>query len=106
MIDKVNKMVNKILELYSRCGKSLLESGINDAALPISVANEALELFEKAKWTVLGGDVYQYENNKMNNFHADWYCNLVTPSDSCNHAREHLRKLHGNNIYVTFTIKG
>ncbi|MBT1428277.1 MULTISPECIES: Imm40 family immunity protein [Pectobacteriaceae] len=99
-------MINKILELYARCGKSLLDDGINDAALPISVVNEALELFEKAKWTVLGGDVYQYENNKMNNFYADWYCNLVTPSDSCNHAREHLRKLHGNNIYVTFTIKG
>lgn len=97
-------MINKILELYSRCGKSLLENGIHDAALPISVANEALELFADAKWTVLGGDVYQYENNKMNNFYADWYCNIAASSESCDYAREHLSKLRGNNIYISFTI--
>jgi len=98
-------MVNKILELYSRCGKSLLDKGINDAALPMSVANEALELFAEAKWIVLGGDVYQYENNKMKNFYADWYCNLTVPSESCDYAKEHLSKLKGNNIYISFTIK-
>ncbi|MDW8848437.1 Imm40 family immunity protein [Erwinia sp. MMLR14_017] len=98
-------MINKILELYSRCGKSLLENGIHDAALPISVVNEALQLFADAKWTVLGGDVYQHENNKMNNFYADWYCNLAVPSESCDYAREHLSKLRGDNIYVSFTIK-
>lgn len=98
-------MINKILELYSRCGKSLLENGIHDAALPISVVNEALQLFADAKWTVLGGDVYQHENNEMNNFYADWYCNLAVPSESCDYAREHLSKLRGDNIYVSFTIK-
>lgn len=98
-------MVNKILELYSRCGKSLLEYGIHDAALPISVANKALEIFEDAKWTVLGGDVYQFKNDEMINFYADWYCNSKIPSESCDYAREHLTKLKGENIYISFTIK-
>lgn len=98
-------MINKILELYTRCGKSLLDNGINDAVLPISVANEALGLFAKAKWVVLGGDVYQYENKEMKNFYADWYCNLVDPSESCDYAKEHLQKLKGDNIYISFTIK-
>ncbi|WP_147197585.1 Imm40 family immunity protein [Pantoea sp. MBD-2R] len=98
-------MINKILELYSRCGKSLLENGIHDAVLPISVADEALELFSDAKWTVLGGDVYQHENNEMKNFYADWYCNLVDPYESCDYAREHLRKLKSDNIFISFTIK-
>ena len=47
-------MTNKILELYARCGKSLLDNGIHDAVLPMSVANEALALFAEAKWVVLG----------------------------------------------------
>lgn len=98
-------MVNKIMELYSRCGKSLLEYGIHDAALPISVANKALEIFEDAKWTVLGGDVYQCKNNKLINFHAGWYCNSMIPSESCDYAKEHLTKLRGENIYISFTIK-
>ncbi|MGA7509065.1 MAG: Imm40 family immunity protein [Erwinia billingiae] len=98
-------MINKILELYARCGKSLLDNGLNDAVLPVSVANEALELFKEANWTVLGGDVYQYKKNKMNNFYADWYCNLTVPSESCNYAKEHLGKLTGDNIYISFTIK-
>ncbi|QFG76705.1 hypothetical protein DMB90_11035 [Raoultella planticola] len=61
-------MINKILELYARCGKSLLDNGLNDAVLPMSAANEILDLFTEANWTVLGGDVYQYENNEMRNF--------------------------------------
>jgi len=98
-------MISKILELYSRCGKSLLNSGLNDAVLPLSVANEALVLFAEAKWLVLGGDVYLYENNEMRNFYADWYCNLTSSSESCDYAKEHLGKLSNENIYVSFTIK-
>ncbi|EPO8265161.1 Imm40 family immunity protein [Raoultella planticola] len=98
-------MINKILELYARCGKSLLDNGLNDAALPMSAANEILDLFTEANWTVLGGDVYQYENNEMRNFYADWHCNLTTSGKSCDYAREHLGKLRGDNIYVSFTIK-
>ncbi|MEZ6876207.1 hypothetical protein [Enterobacter sp. KBR-315C3_2022] len=98
-------MINKILELYSRCGTSLLDDGIHDAVLPLSVANEALELFSAAKWIVLGGDVYQQKSNKMQNFYADWHCNLSSPSESCNYAKEHLSLLIGENIYVSFTIK-
>lgn len=98
-------MVNKILELYARCGKSLLEYGIHDAVLPISVANKALEIFEDAKWTVLSGDVCQFKNDEMINFHADWYCNSNISSKSCDYAREHLTKLRGENIYISFTIK-
>ena len=99
------EMINKILELYARCGKSLIDNGLNDAVLPMSVANQALELFFEAKWIVLGGDVYQHEDNKMNNFYADWHCNLADSSDSCNYAKEHLKKLKGDNIYISFTIK-
>ncbi|WP_405471076.1 Imm40 family immunity protein (plasmid) [Morganella morganii] len=98
-------MVNKILELYSRCGKSLLDNGLNDAALPMYVTDQALELFVEAKWVVLGGDVYQYEDNKMKNLYADWYCNFIASADSCNYAKEHLSKLKGDNIYISFTIK-
>jgi len=98
-------MINKILELYSRYGKSLLDNGINDAVLPISVANEALALFAEAKWIVVGGDVYQYKNNVMKNVYADWYCNLIVPSESCDYAEEHLKNLRGDNIYISFTIK-
>lgn len=98
-------MINKILELYARCGKSLLDKGVDDAVLPLSVVYEVLELFSEAKWTVLGGDVYQYENNNMKNFYADWYCNLISPSESCDYAKEHLSTLRGDNIYISFTIK-
>lgn len=98
-------MINQILELYSRCGKSLLDKGINDAVLPMSVANKALELFSEAKWIVLGGDVYQQNNNKMENIYEDWHCNLSDYSESCSYAKEHLRKLKGDNIYISFTIK-
>ena len=82
-----------------------MDKGINDAVLPMSVTNEALELFLEAKWTVLGGDVYQYENNEMKNFYADWYCNIQIPSESCDYAKDHLSKLGFENLYVSFTIK-
>lgn len=98
-------MINKILELYARCGKSLLDNGVNDAVLPLSVANEALDLFAESKWVVLGGDVYKYENYEIKNFYADWYCNLAVPSESCDYAKEHLQKIIGDNIYISFTIK-
>ncbi len=42
----------------------------------------------------------------MNNFYADWCCNLTVPSESCNYAKEHLGKLTGNNIYISFNDKG
>jgi len=98
-------MINKILELYARCGKSLLDNGINDAVLPLSVANEALALFTESKWVVLGGDAYKYENNEMKNFYADWFCNLTVSSESCDYAKEHLQRITGDNIYISFTIK-
>ncbi|MBS0883756.1 hypothetical protein JK231_24525 [Pantoea sp. JGM49] len=98
-------MINKILELYARCGKSLLDKGVNDAVLPLSVASEALDLFAESKWVVLGGDVYKYENNEIKNFYADWHCNLAVPSESCVYAKEHLQKITNDNIYISFTIK-
>ena len=101
----VSPMINEILELYARCGKSLLNNGVVDAVLPLSVTDDALTLFTKAKWVVLGGDVYQYENSEMRNVYADWYCNLTSSSESCAYAKEHLSKLKQANIYVSFTIK-
>lgn len=98
-------MINKILELYSRYGKSLLDKGIGDAALPISVVDQALDLFSESHWVILGGDVYKCEDNSMNNIYADWHCNLSDSSGSCNYAKEHLQKLNCENIYVSFTIK-
>lgn len=52
-------MINKILELYARCGKSLIDNGLTEAVLPIHMANDALELFANSGWLVLGGDVYR-----------------------------------------------
>lgn len=98
-------MVNKVLELYSRCGISLLNKGVIDAALPLSVTDEVLTLFFEAEWVVLGGDVYQCENDEMKNFHADWYCGFSTSYESCEHAKLHLSRLKGENIYVSFSIK-
>lgn len=101
----VEVVIGKILELYSRYGESLLNCGVNDAVLPLNVANEDLGLFAEAKWIVLGGDVYLYGKNEIRNFYADWYGNFTSSSESCYYAKEHLIKLSNENIYVSFIIK-
>jgi len=99
-------MIGKILELYARCGHSLLENGLNEAVLPISSSNYALDIFKENGWLVLGGDVYQRgSDGGMNNFYADWFSSSSDPIEATEYAKEHINGLKGNNLFISFTIK-
>jgi hypothetical protein len=99
-------MISQILELYARCGQSLSNSGLDEAVLPLSEAEHALNLFAEKGWIILGGDVYQCnQRGGMDNFYADWFCSSTNYLDSIDFAKSHLSKLIGNNLFVSFTIK-
>ncbi|MFU0964878.1 hypothetical protein [Kluyvera ascorbata] len=98
-------MINKILELYARCGESLVTHGLMEAVLPIHMVNDALDLFVNSGWIVSGGDVYQYNNGVMVNFYADWFCGTMDCVESCDYAKAHLSNLSGGNLFVSFVIK-
>jgi hypothetical protein len=54
--------ISRILELYARSGRSLEDMGLKEAALDLSEAGQALDLFAGQKLLVLGGDVYRASN--------------------------------------------
>lgn len=99
-------MITQVLELYARVGKSLIDDvGVSEAALPIHMTSDALGLFANCGWQVLGGDVYQYNNGRMSNFYADWFCDTTDCIESCHYAMTHLNKLKGDNLFISFVIK-
>ncbi|MGC6390119.1 hypothetical protein ACMV8I_21105 [Ewingella sp. S1.OA.A_B6] len=99
-------MISQILELYARCGQSLSANGLDEAVLPLAETEHALKLFAEKGWLILGGDVYQCnQTGEMDNFYADWFCSSTNPLDSIDFAKNHLSKLVGDNLFVSFTIK-
>ncbi|HDL7751890.1 TPA: hypothetical protein PXP51_004344 [Yersinia enterocolitica] len=99
-------MISQILELYARCGRSLSNNGLDEAVLPLSEAEYALNLFAEKGWIILGGDVYQCnQSGEMDDFYADWFYSSTNCIESIAHAKSHLSKLVGDNLFVSFTIK-
>ncbi len=99
-------MISLILELYARCGQSLSANGLDEAVLPLSEAENALNLFAEKGWLILGGDVYQCnQTGEMENFYADWFCSSTNHLESIDFARNHLSQLADDNLFVSFIIK-
>ncbi|KVL46565.1 hypothetical protein WT01_36480 [Burkholderia cepacia] len=99
-------LVSKILELYARRGRSLIDNGLYEAALPESEADGALELFGQQRWRVLGGDIYcltddglfesAYENRSYEGKSAE---------ESIVVARDFIGCLAGKAMYVVFVVE-
>lgn len=97
--------ISKILELYARSGRSLIDNGLNEAALPMTDADVALELFSQQRWRVLGGDVYQLTaEDRFESTYEDWFYEGKSVEESVAVAREFLRGLAGRPVYIVFVV--
>lgn len=98
--------MNNLLELYARCGKTLLDIGINEAALPISKIDEAINLFNKNNLLILGGDIYKKGSKGGFEFiYANWSYDSNDIQESILVARDYLEKFKEQDFYVVFVIK-
>jgi len=97
--------VSKILELHSRNGRSLVEIGLNEAALPLAAAKAALDLFALERWCVLGGDVYQFtEDDRFESIYEDWFYEGENVDESVDVARNFISSLGFRPVYIVFVL--
>lgn len=97
--------VSKILELYARRGRSLIDNGLYEAALPVSEADVALELFGQQRWRVLGGDVYRLTDDGLfESTYENWSYEGKSAEESIDVARDFIDCLVGRAVYVVFVV--
>lgn len=97
--------VSKILELYARDGRSFVENGLSEAALPLADADVALELFRQHRWRVLGGDIYQLaEDGRFVSTYEDWFYAGKSVDESVAVARDFMCSLAGWPVYIVFVV--
>jgi hypothetical protein len=96
---------SKILELYAREGRSLIDNGLNEAVLPLAAAETALALFAKQRWRVLGGDVYQLtEGDRFESTYEDWFYEGDDADESVAVARNFINGLGTRPVYIVFVV--
>lgn len=97
--------VSKILELYARSGRSLIDNGLNEAALPVADADVALELFGQQRWRVLGGDVYHLTaEDRFESTYENWFYEGKSVEESVVVARDFITCLAGRVVYIVFVV--
>lgn len=98
--------ISKILELYARSGRSLEDIGLREAALGLSEAEQALDLFAGQKWLVLGGDVYRASSDKrcLEPAHENWFYEGSNVDEGISVARDFLHSLRGRSSFVVFVV--
>jgi hypothetical protein len=97
--------VAKILDLYAQSGKSLIDSGLNEAALPVSDAGAALELFGQQRWRVLGGDIYDLtDSGRLVSTCEYWFYEGKSVEESIVVARDFIDCLAGRSVYIVFVV--
>ena len=97
--------ISKILELYTRSGQSLIENGLNEAALPVREAGVALNLFEQQRWRVLGGDVYHLTDaGRFESTYENWSYEGHSADESVAVAREFIEGLAGRSAHIVFVV--
>jgi hypothetical protein len=97
--------VSKILELYARCGQSLMGNGLCEAALPLSETSNALRLFELQRWRVLGGDIYmKTDSGELESIYENWFYEGSSSADSISAARDFIDSLMNRSVYVVFVL--
>jgi hypothetical protein len=97
--------VSKILELYSRFGRSLVGSGLYEAALPVGETSVVLELFAQHRWRVLGGDVYRIDDaDCFEPTYDNWFCEDKNVEVSISVARSFIANLTDRSVYIVFVI--
>jgi hypothetical protein len=98
--------LSKILELYARSGRSLIDNGLSEAVLPVAVADAALELFSQQRWRVLGGDVYHLTAEGMfEPTYENWFYEGKSVEESIGIAHNFIDRLTGQSMFVVFVIK-
>ncbi len=98
--------ISKILNLYARSGRSLEDIGLREAALSLSDAKLALDLFAGQKWLVLGGDVYRASSDKrrLEPAHENWFYEGSNVDEGISVARDFLYSLRGRPLFVVFVV--
>ncbi|NYH26836.1 hypothetical protein [Paraburkholderia bryophila] len=100
--------ISKILELYARSGRSLQDVGLNEAALGLSEAEQALDLFAGQKWLILGGDIYRASSDKqfLAPAHENWFYEGSNVEEGIAVARDYLHSLRECSLFVVFVVTG
>lgn len=97
--------VSKILDLYARHGRSLIDNGLYEAALPVSEADAALGLFSQHRWRVLGGDVYRLtDDGRFESTYENWSYEGKSVDESVVVARDFIDGLAGRLVYIVFVV--
>lgn len=97
--------ISRILELYAKSGHSLIGNGLNEAALPVSDAEIALDLFGQQRWRVLGGDVYRLiEGGQFEPTYESWFYEGTSVEESLVVARAFIGRLEDQSAYIVYVV--
>jgi len=94
-------MLSELLEIYARTGYSLQSIGLKEAALPINIARDAVDIMEKMSIIISGGDVYLFINNKMHLSYDSWFYDGLIPRESAEKAKNFLLNEKRENAYIS-----
>ena len=77
-------------------GMLLEEMGISEIAWDYPVVTRVIEIAQKEKCFILGGDVYKVENEKVESTYDSWYANKseVTTEESLCKAKKFIENYH------------
>ncbi|SIO68103.1 Immunity protein 40 [Paraburkholderia phenazinium] len=100
--------ISRILELYARSGRSLEDMGLKEAALDLSEAGQALDLFAGQKWLLLGGDVYRAtsDGRSLEPTYDNWFYEGNNVDEGISAARDFLHSLRDRSLFVVFVVTG
>ena len=97
--------VSKILELYARHGRSLIDNGLYEAVLPVSEVDVVLELFRQQRWHVLGGDIYHLtDDGRFESTYENWSYEGNSAEESTVVARDFISRFAGKSVYIVFVV--
>lgn len=82
--------------------------GLKEAALYLSEAGQALDLFAGQKWLVLGGDVYRAtsDGRSLEPTYDNWFYEGNNVDEGISAARDFLHSLRDRSLFVVFVVTG
>ena len=93
------KYPDRYIHLLEQHGVKLEQLGLDDAALESKHALAAVTIFLEERLSILGGDVFFKEKDKIRLAYANWYANKLTDEDdlaymerSCQVAADYIKK--------------
>lgn len=100
-------MLQELFALYAEHGKSLIDIGTHEAVLPIEIAKDNINLFERNNLIILGGDIYEKDiNGKFKYIYETWSYDKMNLNESASEALRYFKFFSGDKrkLFVSIVV--